>query len=86
MAASARPTKRAIAVNGVYTPREWRRRGYATACVAALSELLLQRGFELCVLYTDLSNPTSNSIYTQIGYRPLRDFLMFELSADAPHG
>jgi uncharacterized protein len=85
MAASARPTKRAIAVNGVYTPREWRRRGYATACVAALSEILLQRGFELCVLYTDLSNPTSNSIYTRIGYRPLRDFLMFELSADASH-
>ena len=86
MAASARPTKRAIAVNGVYTPREWRRRGYATACVAALSELLLRRGFELCVLYTDLSNLTSNSIYTRIGYRPLRDFVMFELSADAPHG
>jgi hypothetical protein len=86
MAASARPTNRAIAVNGVYTPREWRRRGYATACVAALSELLLRRGFELCVLYTDLSNPTSNSIYTRIGYRPLRDFVMFELSADAPHG
>ena len=84
MAASARPTKRAIAVNGVYTPREWRHRGYATACVAALSELLLRRGFELCVLYTDLSNPTSNSIYTRIGYRPLRDFLMFELSAEAP--
>ena len=76
--ASARPTKRAIAVNGVYTPLEWRRRGYATACVAALSELLL-RGFEFCVLYTDLSNPTSNSIYTRIGYRPVRDFLMFDL-------
>jgi len=81
MAASARPTKRAIAVGGVYTPPEWRRRGYATACVASLSELLLQRGFELCVLYTDLSNPTSNSIYSGIGYRPVRDFLMFDLVA-----
>jgi ribosomal protein S18 acetylase RimI-like enzyme len=81
MASSARPTKRAIAVNGVYTPPEWRRRGYATACVAALSELLLQRGFEFCVLYTDLSNPTSNAIYTRIGYRPIRDFLMYELQA-----
>jgi predicted GNAT family acetyltransferase len=78
MAASARPTKRAIAVNGVYTPPRWRRRGYATACVAALSELLLARGFEFCVLYTDLANPTSNGIYTRIGYRPVRDFLMYE--------
>jgi predicted GNAT family acetyltransferase len=85
MAASVRPTKRAIAVSSVYTPREWRRQGYATACVAALSKLLLQRGFELCVLYTDLSNPTSNSIYTRIGYRPVRDFLMFELSDDPSH-
>jgi hypothetical protein len=80
MAASARPTRRAIAVNGVYTPLRWRRHGYATACVAALSELLLRRGFEFCVLYTDLSNPTSNAIYARIGYRPVRDFLMYELS------
>ena len=80
MAASARPTKRAIAVNGVYTPPRWRRHGYATACVAALSEVLLARGFELCVLYTDVANPTSNAIYTRIGYRPVRDFLMYELT------
>jgi predicted GNAT family acetyltransferase len=80
MASSARPTQRAIAVNGVYTPPEWRRRGYATACVAALSDSLLQRGFKFCVLYTDLSNPTSNAIYTRIGYRPIRDFLMYDLS------
>lgn len=84
MAASARPTKRAIAVNGVYTPPRWRRHGYATACVAALSEILLRRGFAFCVLYTDLANPTSNGIYTRIGYRPVRDFLMYELSHANP--
>jgi len=80
MAGWARPTARAIAVNAVYTPAEWRQRGYATACVAELSALLLRRGFEFCVLYTDLANPTSNSIYTKIGYRPVRDFLMYEVS------
>jgi GNAT superfamily N-acetyltransferase len=79
MAGSARPTERAIAVNAVYTPPEWRRHGYATACVAELSALLLRRGYELCVLYTDLANPTSNAIYTRIGYRPVRDFLMYDL-------
>ena len=79
MAGCARPTRRAIAVNGVYTPLEWRGRGYATACVAELSGHLLRRGFEFCVLYTDLSNPTSNAIYTRIGYRPVRDFLMYTL-------
>ncbi|HUQ84065.1 MAG TPA: GNAT family N-acetyltransferase [Gemmatimonadaceae bacterium] len=78
MAGSARPTKRAVAVNAVYTPLEWRRRGYATACVAALSARLLER-WEMCVLYTDLANPTSNAIYARIGYRPVKDFLMYEL-------
>jgi|SRR5690349_23168648 len=81
MASWARPTKRAVAVNGVYTPHEWRQRGYATACVAELSRLLLGRGFEFCVLYTDQANPTSNSIYTKIGYRPVRDFLMYDLAS-----
>ena len=84
MAASARPTRRAVAVNGVYTPPEWRRRGYATACVAELSGRLLERGFEFCVLYTDLENPTSNAIYTRIGYRPVRDFLMYALPNGHP--
>ena len=79
MAGWARPTRRAVAVNGVYTPVAWRGRGYATACVAALSALMLDRGFELCVLYTDLANPTSNAIYSRIGYRPIRDFLMYSL-------
>lgn len=79
MASWARPTTHAVAVNGVYTPTEWRQKGYASAGVAALSALLLHRGFAFCVLYTDLSNPTSNSIYTRIGYAPVRDFLMYDL-------
>jgi predicted GNAT family acetyltransferase len=79
MAGSARPTRHAIAVNAVYTPPEWRGRGYATACVAELSSRLLGRGYECCVLYTDLANPTSNAIYTRIGYQPVRDFLMYDL-------
>jgi predicted GNAT family acetyltransferase len=86
MAGSARPTKRAIAVNAVYTPPEWRRRGYATACVAGLSTLLLAQGYEFCVLYTDLANPTSNAIYSRIGYRPVRDFLMYELGSRVAGG
>ncbi|HEV2147672.1 MAG TPA: GNAT family N-acetyltransferase, partial [Longimicrobiaceae bacterium] len=77
MAASARPTRHGVAVNAVYTPPEWRGRGYATACVAALSAHLLAEGRRFCVLYTDLANPTSNSIYTRIGYRPVGDSTLF---------
>lgn len=60
-------------VNLVYTPPSLRRRGYATECVAKLSKLILEEGNKYCFLFTDLSNPTSNSIYQKIGYRPVID-------------
>lgn len=58
----------------VYTPPEHRRKGYATAGVAALSQQLLDQGCDRCFLFTDLANPTSNSIYQQIGYHPVCDW------------
>ena len=67
------PTPNGIRVGPVYTPPEFRRRGYGTATTAALSQLLLDQGRRYCFLFTDLSNPTSNSIYQQIGYRPVVD-------------
>ncbi len=74
MALRTRPTQHGISVSGVYTPPEFRRRGYASACVAALSQYLLDEGYQFCSLFTDLANPTSNRIYMQIGYRPIADF------------
>jgi len=74
MAIRARPTPHGYTVTGVYTPPELRGRGYASACVAALSQRLLDSGKQFCTLFTDLSNPISNSIYQKIGYRPLCDF------------
>jgi len=62
----------------VYTPPYFRGKGYATSCVARLSQLILDRGFSKCVLYTDLVNPTSNSIYQRIGYRPVCDSIMLK--------
>jgi predicted GNAT family acetyltransferase len=75
MAVKTRPTQRGVSISWVYTPPERRRRGYASACVAALSQRLLDSGFEYCTLFTDLDNPTSNDIYQQVGYRPVCDFL-----------
>jgi predicted GNAT family acetyltransferase len=73
MAARARPTENGIRINGVYTPREQRCRGYATSCVAMLCRELLGAGYRFCTLYTDLANPTSNSIYQKIGFRAVCD-------------
>jgi uncharacterized protein len=75
MAARARPTRRGSAINLVYTPPDKRGQGYASACVASLSQQLLNSGLEFCTLFTDQTNPTSNHIYQAIGYRPVTDFL-----------
>jgi predicted GNAT family acetyltransferase len=80
MAWRSRPAGRGITVTGVYTPPEFRRRGYATSCVASLSRTLLAEGYQFCTLYTDLANPTSNSVYQKIGYRPVRASAMVAFS------
>jgi len=74
LASIARPTKNGITVNLVYTPKQNRKKGYATALVADLCKHLLEIGWKFCVLFTDLSNPTSNSIYQKIGFRPICDY------------
>jgi predicted GNAT family acetyltransferase len=67
------PAAGVVRVSGVYTPPDLRGRGYASACVAAVSQGALDRGAVACMLYTDLANPTSNSIYQKLGYHPVTD-------------
>ncbi len=74
MAALAGPTPHGIRVSLVYTPPARRCRGYASALVAAVSQRALDSGRQFCFLFTDLANPTSNSIYQRIGYRAVCDF------------
>lgn len=81
MAAAAGPTARGVRINMVYTPPELRRRGYASACVAVLSQLLLDSGRTFCFLYADRANPTSNGIYQQIGYQKVTDVTMITFGA-----
>lgn len=70
-------TREAVAgirrISAVYTVPAARRRGYAAACVAAVSAHLLATGASACMLYTDSDNPTSNGVYRRIGYRPVGD-------------
>jgi uncharacterized protein len=75
MATMTMPTDKGMSVGGVYTPPELRGKGYATTCVAELSRRILQSGKQFCILTTDLANPTSNSIYVKIGYKPVCDLV-----------
>ncbi len=74
MTACTRSTDNSATVSLVYTPPEHRRKGYAGALVAAVSQHILDNGKSMACLFTDLSNPTSNHIYQAIGYRQVADF------------
>ena len=71
----------AVRIGPVYTPPEHRRRGYAGTAVAAASRRALDRGARRCMLATDATNPTSNKIYTEIGYRQIGEHEEYEFVA-----
>ena len=80
MAGTTRPTRHGQAINAVYTPPHWRGRGYATACVAALSQQRLDSGVQFCTLFTDPTNAVSEAVYAKIGYRPIASFETYAFS------
>lgn len=73
LAGANRRTAGTVRVGPVYTPPELRRRGYAGAVTAAVSQAALNDGADNVVLFTDIANPTSNSVYQRLGYRPVED-------------
>lgn len=73
VAARSRPIAGVARIAPVYTPPERRRRGYGSAVTAAASRACLDDGASTVILYTDLANPTANTIYQQIGFRPVHD-------------
>ena len=84
MAKISREMQTACGVGYVYTPPYFRKKGFATSCVAMLSRIILERGYTKCVLYTDLANPISNSIYQKIGYKPISDSLEIQYIGNNP--
>ncbi|WP_214109681.1 GNAT family N-acetyltransferase [Acrocarpospora catenulata] len=61
-------------IGPVYTPPDYRRRGYGSAVTYAATRKALDEGASEVLLFTDLANPTSNSIYQAIGYVPVGDY------------
>jgi hypothetical protein len=73
LAGRAASTPNGVRISSVYTPPEFRRRGYASMLVAHLTQRLLDEGRKFVFLNTDQANPTSNNIYQKIGYRLVCD-------------
>jgi predicted GNAT family acetyltransferase len=84
MAAEGGRTRHGSRIGWVYTPKDWRGRGYASACVADASQRVLDAGRRFCFLYTDLSNPTSNALYQRIGYERVCDVIDYWFDEKAP--
>jgi predicted GNAT family acetyltransferase len=76
LTAGSAPAFGVSAIGPVYSPREVRGHGYASAAVAAVARLLLDQGARVC-LFTDQANPTSNRIYQLLGFRPVTDTANF---------
>ncbi|MFF3670289.1 GNAT family N-acetyltransferase [Microtetraspora malaysiensis] len=61
-------------VGPVYTPPEFRGRGYGSAVTYAVTRKALDEGAAEVLLFADLANPRSNSIYQALGYEPVADY------------
>jgi RimJ/RimL family protein N-acetyltransferase len=73
LAVASAPVVGMSRVAPVWTPPHHRGRGFGSAATAAVSRWALDAGARHVVLFTDLANPVSNSIYPKVGYRPVLD-------------
>ncbi|RDI23924.1 GNAT family N-acetyltransferase [Lentzea flaviverrucosa] len=76
-AVASRPQAGMTRIGPVYTPPEHRRHGYGAAVSAVATRWALDQGATEVLLFADLTNPTSNSIYQRIGFEPLDDWAEF---------
>ena len=76
-----RETSNGCTVGPVYTPPEFRQQGYATACVAAATRAILNRGKRYALLHAGLNKQSTNSLYQKVGYRPVMDSGLWTFTA-----
>lgn len=62
---------------GVATLKDYKRRGYATACVYKLCEELFSEGKEACLFY---DNPNAGAIYKRIGFEDIGLWMMYRFT------
>ncbi|GAB3454003.1 GNAT family N-acetyltransferase [Actinophytocola sediminis] len=79
----SRPVADMCRVGPVYTPPAHRGHGFGSAATSAASQWAFDAGARHVVLFTDLANPTVNSIYPKIGYRPVSETAEIEFTATA---
>ncbi len=69
MAVSNRDLAHGAGISWVYTPPEFRGKGYCQNTVAAVCREKLRSGKVYCTLFVDMKNPISNRVYSKIGFQ-----------------
>lgn len=77
MAANTRGSTNGGTISLVYTPPELRGKGYGSIVTAKVSEIVLKEK-KFANLFTDLTNPISNSIYQKIGYKMIGENIHYD--------
>ncbi|HEX9877780.1 MAG TPA: GNAT family N-acetyltransferase [Gammaproteobacteria bacterium] len=66
-------------ISSVYTPPRFRRKGYATAAVAAASRCVLDSGRKYCMIAADERASETNRLYRNIGYEQVGELVVIHL-------
>jgi predicted GNAT family acetyltransferase len=74
----ATPSGSVARIGPVYTPREFRRRGYGSAITYAVAAELTSRCDQV-MLYADAANPDSNNIYQRLGFEEVAETVELDL-------
>lgn len=62
-------------IGSLFTPQKFREKGYATMLVHAITKNLLNSGFPEVGIISDASNPYTNKMFTNIGFKPVQTHL-----------
>jgi len=74
----------AVQVGGVYTPPEFRSRGYGRHLVSASLAAEYEQGSQISILFTDQGNTPARKAYESIGYRLIGEFGIFVMAEELP--
>lgn len=73
MAITARALPHGIAFSYVFTPEEYRGKGYAAANIYFICKEMLESGYEFCTIFADKKNPVFSRAYEKVGFKILED-------------
>ena len=73
IAAQVRTSWNTASISRVYTPPQYRGKGYARCVTGMLSDKIMREQNRTCNLFADVNNPSSNYVYRSLGYYKINE-------------